>query len=111
MTTASSAPPGMNEILEMSGELAERMFEDQAAGREVAEDRVRALMKAAMLIEEHGLPWPPRVMDVLQAVDRPASDGMDEADTDEGVDPVGDDPASGAGGILGRLVSFGRRRG
>jgi len=110
VSTASSAPPGMNEILEMSGELAERMFEDQAAGRDVAEDRVRALIKAAILIEEHGLPWPPRMMSVLQAIDRPEPDGVDDAGRDEPSEPVADDAPSGEGGFLGRLVSFGRRR-
>lgn len=111
MTTASSAPPGMNEILEMSGELAERMHEDQTAGRDVSEDRVRALVKAAMLLEEHGLPWPPRMMQVLQDIDRPTSEDVDEPGPDERMEPVDEGRPSDGGGILGRLVSFGRRRG
>jgi hypothetical protein len=99
----------MDRILEMSGELADRMHEDQAAGRGVSEDRVRALVKAAMLLEEHGLPWPPRVMQVLQEIDRPTQTSLDELGFDERQDPVDEGRSSDAGGILGRLVSFARR--
>lgn len=100
----------MHRILEMSGELAERLLEDQAAGRDVSEDRVRPLIEAAMLLEEHGLPWPPGMMQVLQAIDRPPPDDMVEAATEERSEIFADGPPPDAEGFLGRLFTLGRRR-
>lgn len=114
MTSESTAPPGMSEILAMAGELAERLLGDQAEGRDLPDDQVRALVKAAMLLEEHGVPWPPTMMQVLQAIDRsrsaeePVNGGTDGASDDR--DRAVGDPGSDAEGIVARIVSFGRRR-
>lgn len=112
MNGERAGPAGMAEVLDLAAELSERIRSDQAVGIPISGERITGLAKAAMLLEEYGVPWPDGMMQVLQEIERnagsPAAPEPEPTEDAEGSDPERSSPT--ASGILGRLVSFGRAR-
>lgn len=114
MSEASPESDRMSEVVHMAGTLADRLLDAQIMRGEMPADHVRALVDAAVLMEERGVPWPPMMMQVLKAVD---ADLQKNAVAEEEPEPTGDEDnpdESGAGtvgGALRRLIpGLGRRR-
>jgi hypothetical protein len=113
---ANEAPDagGMSEVVRMAGMLADRLLDAQIMRKDLPVDQVRALVDAAVLMEERGVPWPPMMAQVLQSVETE----LRGEDPDHGeAEPARDeaDPAEGGigavGGAIRRLIpALGRRR-
>jgi hypothetical protein len=113
---ANDAPDagGMTEVVRMAGMLADRLLDAQIMRKELPDDQVRALVDAALLMEERGVPWPPMMSQVLQTVE--AELRGDDAALGQ-TDPAPDEaePSEGGigtvGGAFRRLIpALGRRR-
>lgn len=106
MTIAGSESDRMSEVVHMAGTLANRLLDAQIMRREMPADQVRALVEAAVLMDERGVPWPPMMMQVLRAVEA----GLQEDDPAEGAsEPARDgaDPDGGGNGrVAGALLRF-----
>jgi hypothetical protein len=105
---------GMTEVVRMAGMLADRLLDAQIMRKDLPVDQVRALVDAAVLMDERGVPWPPMMSQVLQSVE--AELRGDDAPLEE-TDPAHDEaePTEGGigtvGGALRRLIpALGRRR-
>jgi hypothetical protein len=112
MSEASPESDRMSEVVHMAGTLADRLLDAQIMRGEMPAEQVRALVDAAALMEERGVPWPPMMMQVLQAVEAGLKDG-DAADGDTEAAREEAEPAEGGsvGGALRRLIpGLGRRR-
>ncbi|MGU3402180.1 hypothetical protein [Methylobacterium brachiatum] len=115
MSDATTESDRMSEVVHMAGALADRLLDSQIVRGEMPADQVRALVDAAVLMQERGVPWPPMMMEVLKAVEAGLRDG-DAAQgagdpSDEEADPV-EGGTGTVGGALRRLIpGLGRRRG
>ena len=65
MTRAEGQPDKLGEVARLATLIAERILEAQITGRQIPPDQFTALVDAARLLEEQGLPWPPLVEEVL----------------------------------------------
>jgi hypothetical protein len=114
MSEAPAETDRMSEVVHMAGTLADRLLDAQIMRGEMPDDQVRALVDAAVLMEERGVPWPPMMMQVLHAVEA----GLKEGDAADGDTEAARDEADAAqggtgtvGGALRRLIpGLGRRR-
>lgn len=97
----------MSEVVQMAGKLADRLLDAQIMRKELPADQVRALVDAAVLLEERGVPWPPMMIQVLQAIDAEFRNG-DEAPRgaeSDGEEAEALEPESGiVGGTIRRLI-------
>ena len=69
MTDPSPSPERLQEVSRLAGALAERVRAAQMLGEPVEDAQVKALLEAALLLEESGIAQPPLVMEALQKVD------------------------------------------
>lgn len=113
MSVATMEKDRMSEVVHLAGTLADRLLDAQIMQGAMPAEQVRALVDAAVLMEERGVPWPPMMMQVLKTVEA----GLQNEDAAQGdVEPTEEaDPAEGAagtvGGALRRLIpGLGRRR-
>ncbi|AWN44772.1 hypothetical protein DK389_24400 [Methylobacterium durans] len=65
----------MSEVVRLAGELSNRVLDAQIMKRPIREDEVRALIDAAGLLEEHAVPWPPLMLQVLRRIHDEAGAG------------------------------------
>jgi hypothetical protein len=77
-----SVPPDrLSEVLRLSTLLADRTLDAQIMGQVLAEDQVVALAKAARLLQDHGVAWPPLLTQVLHELAGKMGQGaVDDAD-------------------------------
>ncbi|MGU3659556.1 hypothetical protein [Methylobacterium fujisawaense] len=114
MSDTTAGSDRMSEVVRMARTLADRLLDAQIMQGEMPADQVRALVDAAVLMEERGVPWPPMMMQVLQAVEAGLRRGDAAEDDPEPARGEVDPYVGGAGtigGALRRLVPrLGRRR-
>lgn len=65
MTAGSASAEGLAEVLRLCTVLADRALDAQIMGRPVPVQQAAALAKAARLLQNHGVEWPPLLMQVL----------------------------------------------
>lgn len=88
MSGEALAPDRLDTVMQLATTLAERMMqEDPPLG---AEDRtnVVALLRAALLLEEHGYPIPPAVVETLASAEGLSDGGAAAAESDEAASPA-----------------------
>ncbi|MDP4024005.1 hypothetical protein Q8W71_15345 [Methylobacterium sp. NEAU 140] len=64
-TDGAGDEAGLSEVLRLVGVLSEQVLDAQITGRPVPEAQSRALAKAAGLLREHDVPWPPLLAQAL----------------------------------------------
>lgn len=65
MTEEPASSAGLSEVLRLTGALADQVLDAQIMQRAVPDEQIRALANAALLLEEHAIPLPPMLMQVL----------------------------------------------
>ncbi|MGT2482325.1 hypothetical protein ACU4GR_33630 (plasmid) [Methylobacterium oryzae CBMB20] len=68
MMVEPSSPERLSEVLRLCTALADRALDAQIMGRPVSPDQAVALAKAARLLQDHGVDWPPLLTQVLHEV-------------------------------------------
>jgi hypothetical protein len=60
--------PKVDEVLRLSETLAEQMMGAQVLGRTIPTQQLTALVGAARFLQDHNVPWPPLVDEVVQEI-------------------------------------------
>lgn len=93
MTAEPTSPEQLAEVLRLCTALADRALDAKIMGRPVPEEQAVALLKAARLLQDHGVEWPPLLTQILHElaseVAQPASEPQPEAEPPEGIDAQG----------------------
>jgi hypothetical protein len=93
MTVEPPSPEQLSEVLRLCTLLADRALDAKIMGREMPVGQTIALMKAARLLQAHGVEWPPLLTQVLHELadtaDQPASEPQSQTELPEGVDAQG----------------------
>lgn len=74
MSTAAASPERLSEVRRLTEALIDHVLEAQIVGRPVPQEQSEALIKAALFLRDHNLPWWPTLAQAL--------DGLG-SDTDE----------------------------
>lgn len=77
MTDASAEEQSdkLGEVVRLATLLADRIFEAQIAARPIPQEQFNALVNAAWLLQDHDVPWPPLVEEVLHEAGRRMNQG------------------------------------
>lgn len=94
----------LGEVARLATLIADRILEAQITGHEIPPEQFTALVDAARLLEEQGVPWPPLVEEVLYEAGKRFSEAEAVPET---VDPEHEDKGALAG--LTRFLSGFRR--
>jgi len=93
MTDEPPSPEQLSEVLRLCTLLSDRALDARIMGREMSADQMIALAKAARLLQEHGVEWPPLLTQVLHELsdtaEQPVSDTQLGAELSEGIDAQG----------------------
>ncbi|MHB2210911.1 hypothetical protein [Methylobacterium sp. CM6257] len=93
MTVEPASPEQISEVLRLCTLLADRALDTKIMGRAMPADQTVALAKAARLLQDHGVEWPPLLAQVLHEVigevGQPASGLQSEAEPPKGIDAQG----------------------
>ncbi|TXN61486.1 hypothetical protein [Methylobacterium sp. WL6] len=65
MSAGVISPERLSEVLRLATTLADRVLDAQIAGRPVPADQAGALAKAAGLLHDYGVDWPPLLTQAL----------------------------------------------
>lgn len=76
MTSEPASPEQLSEVLRLATALADRALDAQIMGRPVPADQTVSLAKAARLLQDNDVDWPPLLMQVLH--DLAPSIGQDD---------------------------------
>ncbi len=79
MSHQQGSTEGLSEVARLAALLADQVLNQQILNRAVAECEIQALVEAALLLEDYGIPLPPLVMETLRRVYE-GVDGVPEAD-------------------------------
>ena len=88
MTDRFAPAERLSEVARLATLLADRVLEAQIMSRPIPDAQIRALLDAALVLEEHSLPLPPLLMQILHEVDKdpeheategPSSDGVQDS--------------------------------
>ncbi|ACK81014.1 hypothetical protein [Methylorubrum extorquens] len=105
MTDAGAQSDKLGEVARLASLMADRILEAQIMERPIPQEQLNALVNAAWLLQDHDVPWPPLVEEVLQEAGRRMNQGETAP---EAADPKPED--DGAPGGLTRFFSGFRRR-
>jgi len=100
MTNSNGQPEKMDELAQLATDVADRILEAQFTGRQIPPEQFTALVDAARLLEEQGVPWPPLVEEVLYEAGKRFSEAEAAPET---VDPEHEDK----GALIGLTRFFG----
>ncbi|AWI90539.1 hypothetical protein C0214_21310 [Methylobacterium sp. DM1] len=72
MTDASAERQSakLGEVARLATLMADRILEAQIAARPIPQEQLNALVNAAWLLQDHDVPWPPLVEEVLHEAGR-----------------------------------------
>ncbi len=70
MVETGDQPGQMSEIAGLAASLADRILEKHAAGSTIPPDLFRMLVRAARVLHDGGVPWPPSVDFLIMEVGR-----------------------------------------
>ena len=99
MSTPYDQAEKLSTVASLATSLADRILDAQIAGRTVPPEQVGALTRAAALLQDHGVLWPPLVEQVLLEL----ADRVDAAQLASRPADVGEDVISGLSRFLGAL--------
>ena len=68
MTEQAATTERLSEVTRLATLLADRVLDAQIMSRPIADVQVRALLDAALMLEEHGMPLPPLLRQILHEV-------------------------------------------
>ncbi|MCJ2103954.1 hypothetical protein MKK70_00850 [Methylobacterium sp. E-041] len=68
----TAAPDRLSEVSRLAGLLADQVLDAQIMSRPVPEQHIRALLSAAFLLDEHGLPLPSLLQQIVHGAERGA---------------------------------------
>ena len=105
MTAEPASPARLSEVLRLATALADRALDAQIMGRPVPPEQTIALAKAANLLQDNGVDWPPLLTQVLHEL-APDIGEDDHSDKDSAEDNAVGSPAIQG---LSRLLSVFRR--
>jgi hypothetical protein len=93
MAVQPPSPEQLAEVLRLCTVLSDRALDAKIMGREMPADQMSALAKAARLLQDHGVEWPPLLTQVLhEAADRAdyqASETRGQAELPADIDAQG----------------------
>ena len=91
MTDERASPERLSEVLRLCTTLADRAFDAQMMGQTVPADHAVALAKAAHLLQDHGVEWPPMLTHVMHelAVTNDRAGAKSAAESLDGIDLEG----------------------
>lgn len=93
MTIRRPSSEQLSEVLRLCTMLADRALDAKIMGREMPADQMIALAKAARLLQDHGVEWPPLLTQVLHEAadmaDQQSSETQRKAERPEGIDTQG----------------------
>ena len=75
MTGQAATTERLSEVTRLATLLADRVLDAQIMSRPIADVQIRALLDAAIVLEEHSMPLPPLLMQILHEVDEASSQG------------------------------------
>lgn len=106
MTDASAERESakLGEVARLATLMADRILEAQITEKPIPQEQFNALVNAAWLLQDHDVPWPPLVDEVLHEAGRRMNPGKTEPEV---VDPEPEDDGALAG--LTRFFSGFRR--
>ena len=99
MTAAGSRAEKLSAVASLATSLADRILDAQIAGRTAPSEQIGALTRAAALLQDHGVPWPPLVEQVLLEL----ADRVDATQLASRPADAGEDVISGLSRFLGAL--------
>ncbi|MEE7457564.1 hypothetical protein MPAR168_23475 [Methylorubrum populi] len=104
MTEASAQSDKLSEVARLVTLMADRILEAQITDRPISQEQFNALVNAAWLLQDHNVPWPPLVEEVLHEAGRRLNRG-------EAAPDIADPEPEGDGALAGltRLFSGFRR--
>jgi hypothetical protein len=70
MTEQAATTERLSEVTRLATLLADRVLDAQIMSRPIADVQIRALLDAALVLEEHAAPLPPLLMQVLHEIDK-----------------------------------------
>ena len=74
MSSGLSAPPaGLSEVSRLATLLADQALDAQIMSRPIPDDQIRALMEAALLLDEYGQELPPLLGQIVHEIGTAAS--------------------------------------
>ncbi|MCJ2054680.1 hypothetical protein [Methylobacterium sp. J-070] len=65
MTAEPTSPEGLREVLRLCTVLADCVLDAEIMGQQVPVEQAAALAKAARLLQDHGVEWPPLLTQAL----------------------------------------------
>lgn len=89
MTGAGEGPDKLAEVAGLAAAIADRILDQHAAGTSIPPEQFRMLVRAARMLLDNGVPWPPSVEHVVMEVAR----RLEEAEAppaQDAADPKGD---------------------
>ncbi|GJE45542.1 hypothetical protein [Methylobacterium soli] len=69
----------LSEVGRLATLLADRVLEAQIMSRPILDVQIRALLDAALVLEEHDMPLPPLLTQILHEVDEASEQGRPDA--------------------------------
>lgn len=89
MTGAGDGPDKMAEVAGLSAAIADRILDQHAAGTSIPPEQFRMLVRAARMLLDNGVPWPPSVEHVVMEVARRLAE-TETPPAQDASDPKGD---------------------
>lgn len=90
MTEAAQQPNKMAEVAGLAAAIADRILEQHEAGISIPPEQFTMLVRAARMLLDNGVPWPPSVEHVVMEVARRMEEAGD-GPTRSGAGSRGDD--------------------
>lgn len=107
MSDAVAEPAKLSEVLRLATALSDHVLEAQITKRDIAPDQIAALVRAAGLLQDHGVPWPPLLQQVLHDV----VNAMDSRRADAEAKEAEADDRGPVTGLTRFLSAFRREKG
>lgn len=104
MSASEPLPEGLAEVMRLSTSLAYRVLNTQLIGSTVPPNQAQALVKAAKLLHENGVDWPPGVTEALRRL----AETM-PPETPKGGEPMADETSASDEDTNPAEMSRGRR--
>jgi hypothetical protein len=89
MTGPGEEPDKMAEVAGLAAAIADRILDQHEAGASIPPEQFRMLVRAARMLLDNGVPWPPSVEHVVMEVARRLQDA--EVPSTEAAPSKGDD--------------------
>ena len=107
MTEANEQPDKLVDVLQLADAVANRLLEARTMNSSIDPEQFAALVRAARLLQDHEVPWPPLVVQVMQEF----AEGLASAKAGtEAEEPTADDDGP-VTGLTRFMAAFHREKG